>query len=217
MDGGELGEIEYENFNAASGRLIVNGASIHPGSAKNKMKNAIDLFAEFHSMLPENMRPVNTENYEGFFMASEISGGVESLTADYIIRDHDKTKFEEKKAFFAKICDFLNDKYGKDTFVCEIKDSYYNMAEIIKSNFHLIKNAEKAMTDCDVTPKIVPIRGGTDGARLSYDGLPCPNLSTGGLNFHGRKEFIPSFTLDKMTEVILKLVEIYSDEDASAE
>lgn len=217
VDGGEIGEIEYENFNAASGKLTVNGASIHPGSAKNKMKNAIDLFAEFHSMIPESMRPVNTENYEGFYMASEIRGGVENLTADYIIRDHDKAKFEEKKAFFVKVCDFLNDKYGKDTFVCKVNDSYYNMAEIIKANFHLIKNAEKSMIECGITPKIVPIRGGTDGARLSYDGLPCPNLSTGGLNFHGRKEFIPSFTLDKMTEVILKLIEIYSDKDASAE
>ncbi len=210
VDGGELGEIEYENFNAASAVLTINGTSIHPGSAKNKMKNAIDLFTEFHSMLPENMRPVNTENYEGFYMADEISGGVESLTAKYIIRDHDKGKFEVKKKFFASVTEFLNSKYGDGVFVSEIKDSYYNMSEIIKKNFHLIENAEKAMTECGVQPKIIPIRGGTDGARLSFEGLPCPNLSTGGLNFHGRREFIPSFALEKMTEVILKIIEIYS-------
>ncbi len=211
IDGGEVGEIEYENFNAASAKLTVNGCSIHPGSAKNKMKNAIDLFCEFHSMLPENMRPVNTENYEGFYMADDAMGGVESLTAKYIIRDHDMARFEDKKAFFARICDFLNGKYGADTFVPEIKDSYYNMSEIIKKNFHLIENAKRAMTECDITPKTVPIRGGTDGARLSFEGLPCPNLSTGGYNFHGKKEFIPAFALDKMTEVILKLIEIYSE------
>lgn len=211
IDGGEIGEIEYENFNAASAILTVNGASIHPGSAKNKMKNAIDLFAEFHSMLPENMRPVNTENYEGFYMAEEISGGVESLTAKYIIRDHDMKKFSDKKAFFVSVTDFLNKKYGKGTFTADIKDSYYNMSEIIKKNFHLIENAKKAMTECGITPKIIPIRGGTDGARLSFEGLPCPNLSTGGLNFHGRREFIPTDSLEKMVEVILKIVDIYAD------
>lgn len=210
IDGGELGEIEYENFNAAAVKLTVNGISIHPGSAKNKMKNAIDLFVEFHSMLPENMRPCHTENYEGFFMADEIEGGVEKTTAKYIVRDHDMAKFNEKKAFIKRICEFLNNKYGENTFVYEIRDSYYNMSDIIKNNYHLVENAKKAMSDCGITSKIIPIRGGTDGARLSFEGLPCPNLSTGGLNFHGRKEFIPSFALEKMTEVILKLVEIYS-------
>lgn len=211
VDGGELGEIEYENFNAASATLTVNGTSIHPGSAKNKMKNAIDLFAEFHSMLPENMRPANTEKYEGFYMADEITGGVESLTAKYIIRDHDMKKFTDKKAFFASVVNFLNEKYEKGTFEAEIKDSYYNMSEVIKKNFHLIESAEKAMTECGITPKIIPIRGGTDGARLSFEGLPCPNLSTGGLNFHGRREFIPSDALEKMVEVILKIVDIYAN------
>lgn len=211
VDGGELGEIEYENFNAASAILTINGTSIHPGSAKNKMKNAIDLFAEFHSMLPENMRPVNTEGYEGFYMADEVSGGVEKLTAKYIIRDHDMEKFGDKKRFFASVVDFLNAKYGEGVFVADIKDSYYNMSEIIRKNYHLIENAEKAMKECGIEPEIIPIRGGTDGARLSFEGLPCPNLSTGGLNFHGRKEFIPSHALGKMTEVILKIIEIYSE------
>ena len=211
VDGGELGEIEYENFNAASAILTINGTSIHPGSAKNKMKNAIDLFTEFHSMLPENMRPVNTEGYEGFYMADEVSGGVEKLTAKYIIRDHDMEKFGDKKRFFASVVDFLNAKYGDDVFVADIKDSYYNMSEIIRKNYHLIENAEKAMKECGIEPEIIPIRGGTDGARLSFEGLPCPNLSTGGLNFHGRKEFIPSHALGKMTEVILKIIEIYSE------
>lgn len=211
VDGGALGEIEYENFNAASAELTVNGVSIHPGSAKNKMKNAIDLFCEFHGMLPENMRPVNTENYEGFFMADEAEGGVEKFCCKYIIRDHDFAEFVAKKDFFKKTVDFLNDKYGDGTFECKIVDSYYNMAEIIRNNFHLIENAVKAMQRAGVTPKIVPIRGGTDGARLSYDGLPCPNLSTGGLNFHGRKEFIPSFALEKMVEVILNIISVYAE------
>lgn len=210
IDGGALGEIEYENFNAASLSLTVNGVSIHPGSAKNVMKNAVDLFCEFHAKLPEEMRPCNTEGYEGFYMADDISGGIENLTCKYIIRNHDKQKFEAMKEYVVSAVELLNKKHGANTFVAEIKDSYYNMAEIIKDNFHLIENAKVAMQSADVEPIIIPIRGGTDGARLSYEGLPCPNLSTGGYNFHGRREFIPSFALDKMVEVILKLVEIYS-------
>ena len=211
VDGGALGELEYENFNAASATLTVNGVSIHPGSAKNVMKNAIDLFAEFHSLLPVWERPAHTENYEGFYMADEVTGGVEKLVAKYIIRDHDRGKFADKKRYFAKISDFLNDKYGNGTFVADIRDSYYNMSEIISENYHLIDNAVKAMKDAGVEPFITPIRGGTDGARLSFNGLPCPNLSTGGFNFHGRKEFIPSFTLEKMTEVIINIVKVYAE------
>ncbi len=210
IDGGAIGEIEYENFNAASLNLTVNGVSIHPGSAKNVMKNAVDLFCEFHSLLPETMRPNATEGYEGFYMADEVSGGIESLNAKYIIRNHDKQKFESMKKYVLDSVEFLNKKHGENTFNVEIKDSYFNMSEIIKDNFHLIDNAKFAMQSVGIEPVIIPIRGGTDGARLSYEGLPCPNLSTGGYNFHGRREFIPSFALEKMVEVILKLVEVYS-------
>ncbi|MBR2385489.1 MAG: peptidase T [Clostridia bacterium] len=210
IDGGALGEIEYENFNAASLALTVNGVSIHPGSAKNVMKNAVDLFCEFHAMLPETMRPNSTEGYEGFYMADDISGGIENLSCKYIIRNHDKEKFEAMKEYVVNAVEFLNKKHGANTFITEIKDSYFNMSEIIKDNFHLIDNAKQAMKSVGVEPIIIPIRGGTDGARLSYEGLPCPNLSTGGYNFHGRREFIPSFALEKMVEVILKLVDIYS-------
>lgn len=210
IDGGAIGEIEYENFNAASLELTVNGVSIHPGSAKGVMKNAVDIFCEFHSLLPESKRPSTTEGYEGFFMADEISGGIEKLVCKYIIRDHDKVKFEEKKNFIVKTVEYLNGKHGENTVVAQIKDSYFNMAEIIKDNFHLIENAKTAMKTAGVEPIIIPIRGGTDGARLSFEGLPCPNLSTGGYNFHGRREFIPSFALEKMVEVILNLINIYS-------
>ena len=210
IDGGALGEIEYENFNAASLSLTVNGVSIHPGSAKDVMKNAVDLFCEFHALLPEKMRPDATSGYEGFYMADEISGGIESLTCKYIIRNHDMKKFNDMKAYVVSAVEFLNKKHGENTFVAIIKDSYFNMSEIIKDNFHLIDNAKIAMKKAGVEHNIIPIRGGTDGARLSFEGLPCPNLSTGGYNFHGRKEFIPSFALEKMVEVILNLVDIYS-------
>lgn len=211
IDGGKLGEIEYENFNAAAGLLKINGVSIHPGSAKGVMKNAIDLFAEFHALLPQDQRPCNTEGYQGFYMANDVVGGVENLTAKYIIRDHDKNKFEEKKTYFLSVAQKLNEKYGENVFETTVKDSYYNMKEIIENNFHLVENAKKAMLAVGVDPIIVPIRGGTDGARLSFEGLPCPNLSTGGHNFHGRKEFIPVESMEKMVEVILKLIEIYSE------
>lgn len=210
IDGGKLGEIEYENFNAAAATLKIHGTSIHPGSAKGIMKNAIDMFCEFHSMLPESQRPVNTENYEGFYMVNDASGDVENFTAKYIIRDHDVQKFEEKKQYFARVAEKLNAKYGIGVFETTIKDSYYNMGEIIKKNMFLIDNAVKAMNAAGVKESIVPIRGGTDGARLSFMGLPCPNLSTGGHNFHGRKEYIPIESMEKMVRVILNLVEIYS-------
>ena len=209
IDGGAIGEIEYENFNAASLSLTVNGVSIHPGSAKNVMKNAVDLFCEFHALLPETARPNSTEGYEGFYMADDISGGIEKLTCKYIIRNHDMEKFSAMKNYVHIAVDFLNKKHGENTFEVEIKDSYFNMSEIIKKHFHLIENAQTAMKSVGVEPIIIPIRGGTDGARLSFEGLPCPNLSTGGYNFHGRREFIPSFALDKMVEVILKIIDIY--------
>ncbi len=210
IDGGKLGEIEYENFNAAAGLLQINGSSIHPGSAKGKMKNAVDLFCEFHNELPMEMRPVFTEGYEGFFMVDEVKGSVDGLTAKYIIRDHDKQKFEEKKKFFLSIGEKLNKIHGENTFNLTVKDSYYNMAEVVKDHFHLIENAKKAFLEEGVEPIVVPIRGGTDGARLSFMGIPCPNLSTGGFNFHGKKEFIPVGSLNKMVDVIIKIIGIYA-------
>ena len=210
IDGGKLGEIEYENFNAAAAVLKIHGTSIHPGSAKGIMKNAIDMFCEFHAQLPESQRPVNTENYEGFYMVNDVRGDVENLTAKYIIRDHDMQKFGQKKEHFAQAAEKLNEKYGAGVFETIIKDSYYNMSEIIKKNMFLIDNAVKAMNSAGVKENIVPIRGGTDGARLSFMGLPCPNLSTGGHNFHGRKEYVPIESMEKMVQVILNLVDIYS-------
>lgn len=210
IDGGKLGEIEYENFNAAAAVLKIHGTSIHPGSAKGIMKNAIDMFCEFHAQLPESQRPVNTENYEGFYMVNDVSGDVENFTAKYIIRDHDMQKFGQKKEHFVQVAEKLNEKYGAGVFETIIKDSYYNMSEIIKKNMFLIDNAVKAMNAAGVKENIVPIRGGTDGARLSFMGLPCPNLSTGGHNFHGRKEYVPIESMEKMVQVILNLVDIYS-------
>ena len=210
VDGGMLGEIEYENFNAASAVLTIEGVSTHPGSAKGKMKNAIELFSAFQQALPKDQTPATTEGYEGFYMPDEVSGTVEHLTATYIIRDHDKAKFEAKKAHFAQLVAQLNQTYGGAYLSAEITDSYYNMAEIIKEHMHLIDNAKTAMIACDVTPHVCPIRGGTDGARLSFMGLPCPNLSTGGLNFHARQEYIPVSSLEKMTRVLLAIVALYS-------
>lgn len=210
VDGGKLGEIEYENFNAASATIEVKGFSVHPGSAKNKMKNAIDLFCEFHSLLPVAERPAHTADYEGFYMADELTADVEKAVCRYIVRDHDREKFEAKKNYFLASADFLNKKYGEGTFTATVKDSYYNMSSVIADNFHLIENAKKAMEACGITPITVPIRGGTDGARLSFEGLPCPNLSTGGLNFHSRTEYIPANALEKMTEVILGIAELYA-------
>lgn len=213
IDGGELGEIEYENFNAAAGKIQIQGVSIHPGSAKNKMVNALLLAMEFQHMLPANEDPMYTENYEGFYMLNALEGTVDSARAVYIIRDHDKAQFEAKKARFIKIGEYLNEKYGEGTFKVEVKDSYYNMKEKVEPHIHLIDNAKRAMEEVGVTPIVVPIRGGTDGARLSYMGLPCPNLCAGGNNFHGRYEFIPVQSMEKIVEILLKIVEIYSTEE----
>lgn len=210
IDGGELGEIEYENFNAASLKLIVNGVNVHPGDAKNKMKNALLLAIEFNNMLPQNEKPEYTENYEGFYHLSSIEGNEENAKLEYIIRDHDREKFENKKEFIKNISEFLNKKYGENTFEINIKDSYYNMKEKILPHMHLIENAKKAFNECGIKERIVPIRGGTDGARLSFRNLPCPNLSAGGENFHSRFEYIPVQSLEKMTEVLLKIIDIYS-------
>ena len=205
VDGGALGELEYENFNAASGKVTIHGASIHPGSAKLKMKNALLIGMEFQGLLPAFENPMYTEGYEGFYHLDGMSGGVEEAKMEYIIRDPDRTKFEEKKRFFADAVAFLNRKYGEGTVVCEIRDSYYNMKEKIEPCMYLIDTAEAAMRACGVEPVVVPIRGGTDGARLSYMGLPCPNLCTGGYNYHGKYEFIPAGSLEKTTEILVEI------------
>lgn len=212
VDGGELGELEYENFNAASAKLIVNGYSVHTGSAKNKMLNAVLLAQEFQSLLPVHENPASTEGYEGFFHPDSISGCVERVVVDYIIRDHSREKFEQKKELFAKCAAFLNEKYGREIFVAQIRDSYYNMKEkILPENAHLIDNAVKAMELAGVEPKISPIRGGTDGARLSFMGLPCPNLCTGGLNFHGRFEYACVESMESCVEILKNIVSLYAD------
>ena len=206
VDGGELGEIEYENFNAASAVLTVRGLNIHPGSAKGKMKNAALMAAEFIGLLPAAETPAHTEGYEGFYHLCEIRGDESSAEAVFILRDHDRDKFEARKAFLRQTADYLNAKYGAETFTLQLRDSYYNMKEKLAGHMHLIRNAEAAMQKAGIPPKVVPIRGGTDGARLSYEGLPCPNLSTGGVNFHSIHEFIPVRSLEKMVEVLKNLV-----------
>ena len=205
VDGGALGEIEYENFNAASARVTVKGVIIHPGSAKNKMKNAVLYVNEFISMMPKNEIPAATEGYEGFYHIHDIKADETSGEIRMIIRDHDKEKFESKKAFLERLVSYLNSVHGDGTFDLEIKDSYYNMKEKILPFMYLIENAEKAFIGEGVAPRAVPIRGGTDGARLSYEGLPCPNLSTGGENFHSVREFISVESLEKMTRVLIAL------------
>ena len=209
VDGGALGELEYENFNAAGAKLYVNGRSVHPGSAKGKMKNAILIAQEFQSLLPVFQNPMYTEKYEGFFHLDSISGNVENVVADYIIRDHDRALFEQKKNVFLQTAEFLNQKYGAGTIVVEMKDSYYNMSDVIKPHMHLIENASDAMRELGIEPIISPIRGGTDGARLSFMGLPCPNICTGGENYHGRYEYVSIQSMNKTTELLLKLTEKY--------
>ena len=212
VDGGALGELEYESFNAAGARLHVNGYSVHPGSAKNKMLNAILLAQEFQSLLPVFETPAATEGYEGFYHADRMTGTVESAQVDYIIRDHSRELFEKKKAYFREAADFLNKKYGKEIFTVEMQDSYYNMKEkIYPENAHLIDTAVKAMEEAGVTPLIAPIRGGTDGSRLSFMGLPCPNLCTGGMNYHGRYEYVCIESMEKCVEIILNIISMYAE------
>ncbi len=206
VDGGEIPEIEYENFNAAGVKLTVHGVNIHPGSAKNKMKNAVLLLNEFIAMLPPAETPAHTEGYEGFYHVAEMEGNESLATLGMIIRDHDREKFESRKAFVTDLVAFLNKKYGEGTFVLDMKDSYYNMKEMILPHMHIIEAAETAMRKVGLTPECVPIRGGTDGARLSFMGLPCPNLATGGMNFHGVHECIPVQSMEKMVEVIVELM-----------
>lgn len=208
VDGGSPGELEYENFNAASAKLVFHGVGIHPGSAKGRMRNALHLAQEFDAMLPPSARPEHTEGYEGFFHLSELSGDVVEATARYIIRDHDAAKFAAKKALMQSAAAFLCEKYGAGTVELTLKDSYYNMKEQILPHFHLIETAKAAMERVGVAPEIIPVRGGTDGARLSYMGLPCPNLGTGGHNAHGVLEFIPIQSMEKVVEILKAIVEL---------
>ena len=211
VDGGPLGEIEFETFNAASAILTVHGVGVHPGSAKNVMVNAATVAMDFHALLPEDEVPEKTEGYEGFFHLTDMEGSMAKATLRYIIRDHDREKFEEKKALFAACAEKINEVYGDGTAEVDITDSYYNMKEKILPHFHLIERAENAFRANGVEPQCVPIRGGTDGARLSWDGLPCPNLSTGGYNYHGVREWIPSASLDVMTNVVVTLTASFAE------
>ena len=206
VDGGELGEIEYENFNAANAGVFVRGVNIHPGEAKNKMKNALLIALEYAGLLPPAETPAHTEGYEGFYHLHDMKGNETEAELHYLIRDHDRAKFEARKQFLAQAAAFLNQKYGAGTVEVVVKDSYYNMKEQIEPHMYLILRARAAMEAAGITPVEVPIRGGTDGARLSYMGLPCPNLCTGGVNFHGVHEYIPAAALNRMAQVLVNLV-----------
>lgn len=210
LDGGGIGELEYENFNAAHAKVIFNGQNIHPGYAKNKMINALILAMEFNGMLPVNERPEFTQDYEGFYHLIKMEGAVENASIQYIIRDHDRKKFEAKKVFMQQTVDYMNKKYRENTVVLEMKDQYYNMREQVEKTFHVVENAQKAMEELGIVPKIVPIRGGTDGARLSFMGLPCPNLFAGGHNFHGKMEYVSVESMEKAVQLVLKIIDIYS-------
>ncbi|MCF6464007.1 peptidase T [Clostridium sp. Cult1] len=206
VDGGPLGELEYENFNAASVKIEIQGKNVHPGSAKNVMINSLRIAMEIESMLPVEQKPEYTEGYEGFYLLDDITGNVDYTVVNYIIRDHSMEKFEEKKTLFKEIIDFLNKKYG-NIITIEIKDSYYNMREKIEPHMEIIELAKKSMLELGIEPNIKPIRGGTDGARLSYMGLPCPNIFTGGYNFHGRFELIPIESMKLASKLIVKIIE----------
>ena len=206
VDGGVVGEINYENFNAASGVVTVHGRNVHPGSAKNIMVNASVVAMEFASMLPPQERPEHTEGREGFYHLCDMKGQEDQATLEYIIRDHDSAKFEARKARFAAIADYLNGKYGPGTVEVSIKDSYFNMRQIIEGRMDIVQRALDAYRAIGVTPIISPIRGGTDGAKLTFKGLPCPNIATGGMNFHGRFECVAVEDMDKMTDMLVQLV-----------
>lgn len=208
LDGGPVGELEFENFNAASAKIIIQGRNVHPGTAKNRMKNSMRIAMELNNMLPINERPEYTDGYEGFYHLTEFSGSVDYSKMSYIIRDHDKTEFSRKKDLMIKIVDHLNLKYGTGTLRLTLVDQYYNMREKIEPVMHIVELAQKAMEEVGVSPIIKPIRGGTDGSRLSYMGLPCPNIFAGGHNFHSRYEFIPVKSMEKAVQVIMKIAEL---------
>ncbi len=211
MDGGMEGELEYENFNAAGAKIQIKGRNVHPGAAKNKMINAIDIATELNGMLPAGDRPQFTEGYEGFFHCVGISGSVEEAEINYIIRDHDSEKFEHKKQLMWDVVNFLQRKYGEHVLVLTLKDQYYNMRKMVEPHPRVIEKAKKAMLEAGVKPTVKPIRGGTDGSRLSFMGLPCPNLFTGGMNFHGRYEYASLTTMNKAMNVIINLARIWAE------
>jgi tripeptide aminopeptidase len=211
MDGDELGKLEYENFNAASAKVTIHGKQVHPGTAKGIMKNSQLIAMELQQMLPEMERPEFTEKRQGFIHLDQLNGTVETTKMEYIIRDHDKVLFERKKILMQQACDFLNTRHGKGTVDLKLEDSYFNMKEKIDPVMHIVDNARQAMLSLGITPKEEAVRGGTDGARLSYMGLPCPNIFSGGLNFHSRFEYVPVPSMEKSKEVILKILEIYAN------
>lgn len=211
MDGGEIGELEFENFNAASAKIRIQGRNVHPGYAKDKMKNAILIGMEVNSLLPVGQRPELTEGYDGFFHIISFKGTVEEAEFGYIIRDHDRKKFEEKKELIEQCVKFINVKYGEGTATLEVKDQYYNMREQVEPYYFIVETAVKAMEMAGVKPKIQPIRGGTDGANLSFKGLPCPNIFAGGMNFHGKMEFAPLENIEMASEVVLNIVKLYAE------
>ena len=211
MDGGEVGELEFENFNAAKAKVTINGRNIHPGEAKGKMKNASLIAMEFAGMLPQNETPACTEGYEGFFHLTKTEGTVEHAELQYIIRDHSREKFEQKKKTMTECAEAINRKHGEGTAVTDIEDQYYNMRQEIEPVMHIVEIAQKAMEKAGVKPKVQPIRGGTDGAQLSFMGLPCPNIFAGGMNFHGVHEYVPVQSMEKATNVIIEIIkEVYN-------
>ncbi len=211
MDGGDLGDLEYENFNAASTKIHIKGVSVHPGYAKGKMVNANRLATEFATMLPASETPEETEGYEGFYHLLGIQSNIESATLSYIIRDHDRDRFEDRKDFIEDCVAKMNEKYGEGTVTADVKDQYYNMKEKIDPNMHVIDIVVKAMQECGVPPKVEPIRGGTDGAQLSFKGLPCPNIFAGGVNFHGPYEFVSVQVMEKAMQVVTKICELTAE------
>ena len=215
MDGSETGELEFENFNAAFAKVKVQGKIVHPGYAKNVMRNAMTFAADFALSLPQKEVPEHTEGYEGFYHQISISGGVDEVTMMYIIRDHDMKLFEERKKVFQEKIDAMNQKYGADTFMLEMSDQYYNMREKVEPVKHVIEIAKQAMIDSGISPDVKAIRGGTDGARLSFMGLPCPNIFAGGINFHGRYEYVPIQTMEKATQVIVNIARITAEQESN--
>ena len=211
MDGGEVGELEFENFNAASATIHIQGRNVHPGYAKGKMLNSIHIAQELDALLPVDQRPEYTEGYEGFFHLIGFKGTVEETTISYIIRDHDRAKFEQKKETVQRCADFINARYGQGVATATIRDQYYNMREEVEPHYHVVEKAVKAMEMAGIKPKIQPIRGGTDGANLSFKGLPCPNIFAGGLNFHGKMEFATVENIEKAAAVILNILTLYSE------